>query len=200
MMFRHHTIVDLLPPITFKIPLMDSRYMPVYQFEERVPQVPDSVWVAPEAVIVGDVKMGENCYVGPGAVIRGDYGSVVIGDGTSVEENVTIHARPDEVCTIGARVTLGHGAIIHNCTIKENAVVGMGSIVSDYATIGVWAVVAEGAVVKNNDTIPDEMIAVGIPAKPKAPVSDGYKEQWNHFKDIYVDLSRRYPEGLKRIR
>ncbi|MFA5101898.1 MAG: gamma carbonic anhydrase family protein, partial [Candidatus Thermoplasmatota archaeon] len=102
--------------------------------------------------------------MGPGARLRADYGSIRIGNETAVEENVVIHARPNEKTIIGNSVTIGHAAIIHNATIHDWAVIGMGAIVSDYAELGKWAVIAEGAVVKNKTKIPEKAIAVGVPA------------------------------------
>ncbi|MCK5024859.1 MAG: gamma carbonic anhydrase family protein, partial [Thermoplasmata archaeon] len=162
----------------------------MYEFEGKNPKIGSNCYVYDEATIIGDVIIGEECYVGPGAVIRGDYGTILIGDRTAVEENCTLHARPDEILKIGNDVTIGHGAIIHNCTLDDSCVIGMGAIVSDYARIGEWAVVGEGAVVKNKSIIEPGQIAVGIPAKPVAQVNDEYKKQWIHFKGIYVDLAR----------
>jgi carbonic anhydrase/acetyltransferase-like protein (isoleucine patch superfamily) len=122
----------------------------------------------------------------------------VIGDYTAVEDNVIIHARPDEQTTIGDWVTLGHGCIVHNARIHDWAVIGMGAIVSDWSDIGSWAVVAEGAVVRQRQQIPKERIAVGVPAKViEKAVTDEYKAEWTHWKEVYVDLARRYPAGLK---
>lgn len=174
--------------------------MAVYEFEGKVPRIGKGTYVFESADIIGDVEIGENCYIGAGARIRGDYGTIRIGDRTSIEDNCVIHARPDEVCTIENDVTIGHGAVIHNATIHDWAVIGMGSIVSDYAEIGVWAVVGEGAVVKNKQKLEDYHIAVGIPAKVIGEVNQEYKELWTKFKGIYNDLaSKKYPENLKRI-
>ncbi len=174
--------------------------MAIYEFEGKKPRIAPGCFVYPEATIIGDVTIGEGCYVGPGAVIRGDYGTIIIGDRTAIEENCTLHARPGEVLKIGNDVTIGHAAIIHNCTLEDFCVIGMGAIVSDYAKVGVWAVVGEGAVVKNKSVIEPGQIVVGIPAKPVAQVSDEYKKQWMHFKGIYTDLARtRLKAGLKRI-
>jgi carbonic anhydrase/acetyltransferase-like protein (isoleucine patch superfamily) len=138
--------------------------------------------------------------VGPGSKVRGDYGRIIIGDSTAIEENVIVHARPDDVTTIGSHVTLGHGSIIHNATIHDYAVIGMGGIVSDYAVIGKWGVVGEGAVVRNKQQIPPKGIAVGVPAKVIAEVNEEYQQLWNRYKDIYTGLAReRYPKTLKRI-
>ena len=133
--------------------------MSIYEFENKKPNIGKNTFIYKSADIIGDVIIGKNCYIGPGARIRGDYGSIRIGDNTAVEENVVIHARPDDVTIIGNNVTIGHASIIHNATINDWAVIGMGSIVSDWAVIGKWAVVAEGAVVKNKQKIPDKAIA-----------------------------------------
>ena len=139
--------------------------MTIYEFENKKPRIGKGTFIFQSADVIGDVTIGENCYVGPGARIRGDYGSIKIGNDTAIEENVVIHARPNEKTIIGDSVTIGHAAIIHNSTIHDWAIIGMGAIVSDYADIGEWAVVAEGAVVKNKTKVPDKSIAVGIPAK-----------------------------------
>lgn len=174
--------------------------MTIYEFEGRKPRIAAGSFVYPEATIIGDVTIGEGCYIGHGAVIRGDYGTIVIGDRTAIEENCILHARPGEILKIGSDVTIGHGAIIHNCTLEDFCIIGMGAIVSDYATVGVWAVVGEGAVVKNKSVIEPGQIVVGIPTKPVAQVSEDYKKQWTHFKGIYVELaSGRLAAGLKKI-
>jgi phenylacetic acid degradation protein len=174
--------------------------MSIYQFEGRKPHIGKGTFIYDSADIIGDVTIGTNCYIGPGARIRGDYGTIIIGDNTAVEENVVIHARPGKKATIGNHVTLGHAAIIHNATIHDWAVIGMGSIVSDYAEIGEWGVVAEGAVVKNKQQIPNKAIAVGIPAKIVAETTPEYEKQWTKFKHIYSDLAeKRLPSSLEKI-
>jgi len=171
--------------------------MAIRSFEGKIPVIGAGTFVHPSADVFGNVVLGEQCWIGPGARIRGDYGRIEIGDKSSVEDNCVIHARPDEITRIGNWVTLGHACIVHNATINDWAILGMGSIVSDWATVGEWAVVAEGAVVRQNFEIPSRRIAVGVPAKViDKPVDDHYVEQWTRFKGIYVDLARRYPEGL----
>jgi carbonic anhydrase/acetyltransferase-like protein (isoleucine patch superfamily) len=96
-------------------------------------------------------------------------------------------------------VTLGHGCIIHNATIEDDAVIGMGAIVSDYAVVGKWAIVGEGAVVKARAQIAPEKIAVGVPAKEIADVQDYHRKELSEFKSIYRSLAKRYPSGLKKL-
>ena len=144
--------------------------------------------------------IGENCYIGAGARIRGDYGTITIGPHSAVEDNCVIHARPGEQAVIGAHVTMGHACILHNCTIRDWVVIGMGAIVSDYADVGEWAAIGEGAVVKNRQQIPAGAIAVGIPAKIIGETSPDYREQWTGFKEIYNRLAdTRNPQSLKPI-
>ncbi len=173
--------------------------MAVYQLENRVPKIGEDTYVADSAEVIGEVRIGKNCFIGSGAKIRGDYGTIEVGDFSIIEENCILHARPDEKCVLGKRVTIGHGAIIHNATIHDWAVVGMGAIVSDYAVVGEWSVIGEGCVVRNNQEIPDGKVAVGVPAKVIADVSEEYKELWTKYKGLYADLAKRTPKGLKRI-
>lgn len=174
--------------------------MSIYKFEKNIPKIGNNSYIYKSADIIGDVTIGENCYIGPGARIRGDYGTIKIGNNTAIEENVVIHARPDDITNIGNYVTIGHASIIHNALIKDWAVIGMGAIVSDWATVGIWAVVAEGAVVKNKQNIPDRNIAVGVPAKVVSEISSEYEKQWTKYKKIYCDLAKtRLPNNLELI-
>ena len=174
--------------------------MTIYELENKKPSIGKGTFIYKSADVIGDVVIGKNCYIGPGARIRGDYGSIRIGNNTAIEENVVIHARPDDITNIGNNVTIGHASIIHNATIHDWAVIGMGAIVSDWAEIGEWAVIAEGAVVKNKQKIPNKSIAVGIPAKIVSKVTLKYEKQWTEYKKIYADLARkRLPDYLKKI-
>jgi carbonic anhydrase/acetyltransferase-like protein (isoleucine patch superfamily) len=172
--------------------------MVVYEFEGRVPDIGSKTYISHFASVIGKVTIGEECYIAPGAVVKGDYGEIRIGNGTSVQDNVVVHARPNEITIIGDNVTLGHGCIVHNATVKDEAVIGMGAIISDYAVVGIWAVVGEGAVVKQHFEIPDEKIVVGVPAKIITEVKDYHKEELTKFKSIYRSLAIRYPTGLKK--
>lgn len=173
--------------------------MVLYRFEGKEPRIGEGTYVSQSAEIIGDVTIGKHCYIGPGAKIRGDYGSILIGNETSIEENCVLHARPNEICKVGNMVTVGHGSILHNCTVKDYSVIGMGAIVSDYAVVGVWSVVGEGCVVKNKQIVEDGKIVVGIPAKIVGEVSKEYQKLWTGYKNIYVKLALRYPEKLETV-
>jgi len=171
----------------------------IYEFENKRPKIGANSYISKSAEVIGDVVIGDGCFIAPGAKIKGDYGSIRIGNMTSIQENCVIHARPGKICNIGNYVTAGHGCILHTCIIKDYAVIGMGAIISDDAVVGEWCAIGEGCVVKQNQEIPDNKIAVGVPAKIIGDVNEDYKKQWTEFKDIYVELAKRYPAGLKEI-
>jgi len=173
--------------------------MSVAVFEGRRPRLGEGTWVHPTAEVLGDVTVGERCWIGPGARLRGDYGRIVVGDCSALEDNCVIHARPDEVCRIGSWATIGHGAVVHNATVDDYAVVGMGAVVSDWADVGRWAVVAEGAVVPQRGVVPPAAIAAGVPARLlERPVDEEFKAAWLGFKQTYVALCDRYRAGYQR--
>ena len=100
----------------------------LYSFDGREPKIGNETYIGENAMVIGDVKIGNNCYIGHGAILRGDYGTIEIGSGTSIEEGVIVHAPPKRVCSIGERVTVGHGAVIHCKSIGNSVVIGMGAV------------------------------------------------------------------------
>jgi len=172
----------------------------IFEYKGIKPEIGKDCYIAESAEVIGNVSLGSGVYVGPGAKIRGDYGSIEIGDGTAVEENCVIHARPEEICRINCRVTLGHLCMIHNAkSIDDYAIIGMGAIISDWAIIGEWSVIAEGGLVKNRQEIPPGKIAAGTPVKIIGDVKEEYKKDWMRFKQLYVDIAGTYLRDLKRI-
>jgi carbonic anhydrase/acetyltransferase-like protein (isoleucine patch superfamily) len=170
----------------------------LYEFEGKRPKIGAGTFIPESADVIGDVTIGKRCFIGVGARIRGDYGSIVIGDRTSVQENVVIHARENDRTIVGDQVQLGHGCILHNCTVSDNAVIGVGAIISDYAQVGDWAIIGEGAVVRGK--IPDFAVAVGVPARVVGQVTAEQQQEWLHYKRLYASLaSERYPAGFRRI-
>jgi carbonic anhydrase/acetyltransferase-like protein (isoleucine patch superfamily) len=157
-------------------------------------------FVASSAEIIGDVEIGDECYIGPGAKIVADYGKIRIGSGTNIEENVVIHTRPREECVIGECVTVGHVAILHSCTIGDFAVIGMGAVVTDNASVGEWAAVGEGSVVVSGENIPAHKVAVGDPAKPIKDISEDWKERWIKYRSFHTDYVRDFNSTLKQVK
>ncbi len=171
--------------------------MTIYKLDSKVPIIGEGTWIAPSAEIIGNVKIGKYCWIGPGAIIRGDFGTIIIGDETAIEDGVIIHCA--DMAQIGKRVTIGHGAVIHNTTIKDFAVIGMNSTISDNTIVGQWSIIAEHSLVKKDQTIPDYKIYAGIPATHKADLDHRHKEYMIFGKQLYVDLAAQYIGGFKRI-
>jgi carbonic anhydrase/acetyltransferase-like protein (isoleucine patch superfamily) len=172
----------------------------LYEFDGKRPVVGKETYVSETAIVVGDVAIGENCYVGHGAILRGDYGSIEIGPGTAVEEGVVIHAPPEKLCKIGERVTIGHGAIIHAASIGDKAVIGMGAVLSIYSEIGANTIVAEGGVVKMRQVIPEKVVAGGNPARVLRNIAPRDIEYWDMGKELYVNLAKKYISlGMKKV-
>ena len=168
-----------------------------YSFDGKVPAVGQGTYVSELATVIGSVEIGDDCYVGPGAILRGDHGRIEIGNGSAVEEGAILHAAPGHVLKIGCRVTLGHGATVHARSIGDGAVVGMGAVVSIESQIGAAAIVAEGTVVKWGQTIEADMMAAGNPARVIRPVNEKDRLIWDFGKQLYIDLAHKYlQEGI----
>lgn len=134
-------------------------------FKEKSPAIAEETFIAENASIVGDVTIGKKSSVWYGAVIRGDFGSIEIGEGSNIQDCAVLHCDEGLPVKIGDNVTVGHGAIVHGATIASNVIIGMGSIVMNGATIGEDSVIGAGAVVTENMVVPAGSVAVGIPAK-----------------------------------
>jgi carbonic anhydrase/acetyltransferase-like protein (isoleucine patch superfamily) len=171
-----------------------------YRFDGKQPVVGKATYVSETAIVIGDVKIGARCYIGHGAILRGDYGTIEIGDETTVEEGAIIHAPPRDCCSIGKGVVIGHGAIIHAKLIGDFAGIGMGGILSVWSEVARGSVVAEGAVVKRGQKIPEAVIVAGNPAKRIRDMSQKERDFWDWITRIYVDLAGRYLSfGMERV-
>ncbi len=164
----------------------------LYSFDGKQPEIGKDAYVSELAMVIGDVKIGDNCYIGHGAILRGDYGAIEIGSGTAVEEGVVVHAPPNNVCKIGKKVTIGHGAVVHAAQVGDLAVLGMGSVASIRSVIGAGTIVAEGAVVKMNQVIPEKVVVAGNPASVVREIKEKDTELWNYGKQLYIDLAKKY--------
>ena len=173
--------------------------MPLYAFDGKRPEIGRNCFVAETADVIGGVRMGDRCYVGFGAILRGDYGDIIVGNETAVEEGCLCHAKPSGLLTIGSRVTLGHGAIVHGREIQDEAVIGMGAVVGFDAVIGRGAVVAEGAVVTSGTVVPANTLVAGTPARVIKTIDAEKRAHFNRVKQVYADLAETYDSRLERI-
>jgi len=171
--------------------------MPVYIFEGRKPK-PDA-FVCPEAVIIGKVTIESGCFIAPGAVLRGDWAEIVVCEGSNIQDNAVIHARPGSKAYLGKGSHIGHGAIIHGCTIAGHALIGMGAVVNDGAIIGERSVIASGALVPPGMEIPSGSVAMGIPAKITKALNKDMESFLTIGTGLYQTLPKRYDDSLIEV-
>lgn len=146
-----------------------------------------TVYIAPDAVVTGDVVLRNGVNIWYGAVLRGDSGTITVGEGTNIQDRCVLH----EETTLGKNCTVGHGAIVHGCTIGDNTVVGMGAIVLTGAVIGKDCIIGAGAVVTGKTVAPDGSLLLGSPAKVVKPVTPEQIEENRHSAEHYVELARK---------
>lgn len=174
----------------------------IYEFNGMRPQIDASTFVSASATIIGNVTIGKNCFVGPGAVLRAEFSEwpILIEDASVVEDGVIIHGGPTP-CKICRNVTIGHGAIVHSAQIGERANVGMGAVLSTASELGEYAVVAEGSVVKNRQVVPPRVVVGGAPAQVLRPVEARDIQSWAETNAWYVKLAAQYmdPQILQRV-
>jgi carbonic anhydrase/acetyltransferase-like protein (isoleucine patch superfamily) len=161
-------------------------------------KIHESVFVAPGAVILGNVTIGEEASVWYGTVIRGDTASIHIGNGTNIQDGCILHADPGYPCAIGNHVTLGHGAIVHGATIEHDVLIGMRAVVMNGAKIGTGSIVGVGAVVPEGMEIPPGSVVLGIPAVIKRQVTEKDIARIAHAAKHYVAAGKLYLEQLRK--
>ena len=157
------------------------------------PKIGSDVFVAQTAAIIGDVQVAAHSSIWFGAVLRGDVFPIRIGESVSIQDNAVIHVTSGQhATTVGDRVTVGHGAILHGCTIDDSCIIGMGAIVLDQAHIRRHCIVGAGALVTSGTDIPEGYLAIGSPARPKRKLSREELEWIESSADHYVSLARDY--------
>jgi carbonic anhydrase/acetyltransferase-like protein (isoleucine patch superfamily) len=158
--------------------------------EDKNPIWGNNCYIAQNATIVGDVTMGDNCSVWFNAVIRGDVNSITIGHDTNIQDGAVIHATYQKAATvIGNRVSVGHNAIVHGCTLEDNILIGMGAIVMDNAVVEPYCIIAAGAVVLENTRCESGFLYAGMPAKKIKPITEMQRALLDKLPDNYIMYS-----------
>ncbi|MCG5431365.1 gamma carbonic anhydrase family protein [Mycobacterium sp. MYCO198283] len=171
--------------------------MPLYSFEGSTPTVHPEAFIAPTAVLVGDVTVEAEASVWFGAVLRADYSPIVVRAGANVQDNSVVHASPGTPTDIGPGATVAHSCVVHGTVIGAGTLVGNHCTTLDGAVIGARSLIAAGAVVLGGMQIPDEVLVVGAPAKVKGPIAGTHAADWVRTNaPEYEDLARRYRAGL----
>ena len=175
--------------------------MPIYELDGQAPELPEPgrFWVAPDAHVIGRVRLGADVGVWFGAVLRGDGEPLEVGERTNIQEGAMLHADPGFPLTIGPDVTVGHHAILHGCTVGAGALIGMGATVLNGARIGAGCIVGANALVTEGKEFPDNSLIVGAPAKAVRTLDAAAAEKLRASALHYVANWRRFAAGLKPI-
>jgi carbonic anhydrase/acetyltransferase-like protein (isoleucine patch superfamily) len=173
--------------------------MPLFEFEGRQPEVSPTAWIAPTATLVGDVRVEAEASIWYGAVLRADFGPILVRRGANVQDGSVLHGGTDPVTEVGEGATIGHLCVVHGAVIGAEALVGNGATVLDGVIVGRRALVAGGATVPPGMVIPDGMLAAGVPARVIREVSGGAKFWVENNPEVYRDLARRHAAGIRPV-
>ena len=175
--------------------------MPVYAIDGKAPEFEDAdaTWIAPDATLIGDIRIGRHAGFWFGVVIRGDNEPITIGADTNVQEHTVMHTDPGFPLTIGEGCTIGHRALLHGCTIGDNSLIGMGAIVLNGARIGNNSLVGAGALVTENKVFPDNSLIVGSPAKVIRTLDEVAIGRLRVSAAHYVANGKRFKAELKTV-
>ena len=173
--------------------------MPLYRIDDRAPEVAPSAYIAEQATLIGRVVVGERASFWPGASARGDNETIAVGTESNVQEGAVLHADPGFPLTIGERVTVGHQAMLHGCTIGEGSLVGIQAVVMNGAVIGRDCLVGAGAIVTEGKSFPDRSLIIGAPAKLARALSDEEVAGIGRAAASYVERGAHFRSRLERI-
>jgi len=173
--------------------------VPLFAFEDLTPDVSPDAWIAPNATLIGDVRVEAEASIWYGAVLRADLGPILIRRGANVQDGSVLHGGDDPPTEVGEGATIGHLCVVHGAVIGAEALVGNGATVLDGVIVGRRALVAAGSTVPPRMVIPDGMLAAGVPAKVLREVTGGAKEWVETNPGFYRDLARRHAAGIRHV-
>ena len=173
--------------------------MPLYSLDDLSPQLAPGAWAAPSADLIGDVRLASGASVWFGAVIRADNTPIIIGEDSNLQDGAIGHSDPGFPLTIGARVTVGHQAILHGCTLKDDCLIGMGARILNGAVIESDCLVGAGALVTEGKTFPAGSLIVGTPARVLRQLTDEEKQALRISAQHYAEKAARYAQSLQSV-
>lgn len=173
--------------------------MPCYAIDGVTPVVHPSAHVHPTAVLIGDVIVGPGCYIGPCASLRGDFGRIVLHEGVNVQDTCVIHGFPASETVVETNGHIGHGAVLHGCTVRHDALVGMNAVVMDEAEVGAYSIIAACAFVRAGLKLPEKSLIAGLPAKVVRPLSEDEVRWKLEGTQTYQELTRRCQASLVEV-
>ena len=169
----------------------------IYQFNGFRPVIHKSSFVHPQAAVTGNVIIGKECYVGPGAALRGDWGQIILEDGCNVQENCTIHMFPGVTVILREGSHIGHGAIIHGCTLHDRILVGMGAIILNGVVVGEDSIVAAGTLLTEATRVPPRSLVMGSPGKVRRELTDEDVRSIRVYAERYVEYRLDYMDAVR---
>jgi carbonic anhydrase/acetyltransferase-like protein (isoleucine patch superfamily) len=173
--------------------------MPLFEFEGRQPEVSPAAWIAPNATLVGEVRVEAEASIWYGAVLRADFGPILVRRGANIQDGSVLHGGSDPVTEVGEGATIGHLCVIHGAVVGAEALVGNGATVLDGVIVGRRALVAAGCTVPPGMIIPDDMLAAGVPARILREVAGGAKQWVQTNPSLYQDLARRHAASVRPV-
>jgi carbonic anhydrase/acetyltransferase-like protein (isoleucine patch superfamily) len=180
-------------------PACDHGPMPLFAFEGKQPTISPTAWIAPTATLIGDVRVEAEASIWYGAVLRADFGPIVVRQGANVQDGSVLHGGMDPITEVGAGATIGHLCVVHGAVIGSEALIGNGATVLDGAVVGSRALVAAGSTVPPGMRIPDGMLAVGTPARVAREVSGSAREWVDTNPQVYRELARRHAASVRPV-
>lgn len=174
--------------------------MPVYSYDGVLPRIARTAYVHPDAVLIGDVVLGPESSVWPGAVLRGDHGRIEVGARTSVQDGTVVHTTPDWPTVVAHDCVVGHNAHLEGCVVETRSLVGSMATVLNRVRIGERSVVGAGAVVPEGLQVPPDSLVLGVPAKVRPRTTTDHDEWLDYAVGIYVENARHYPKAQRAVR
>ncbi len=173
--------------------------MPIYQIDQKTPQIAASAWIAPNATVIGDARLGDNVSIWWNAVLRGDNDPIHIGANSNIQDGSVLHTDEGVPMHIGANVTVGHMVMLHGCTVGDNSLIGIGSIILNRAVIGKHSIVGANTLIPEGKVFPNGVLIVGSPGKVVRELSEEEKARLQKSADHYVENTRRYANRLVEL-
>jgi len=173
--------------------------MPIYSLSDKHPSIAASAWIAPNATIIGDIRLAENSSIWWNAVLRGDNEPIMIGENSNIQDGSVLHTDPGAPLTVGPNVTVGHIVMLHGCTIGEGSLIGIKSVILNHTVIGRNCLIGANTLIAEGKVIPDRSLVMGSPGKIVRELTDEEVARIAGSAKRYVANAQRYAEQLKQI-
>lgn len=169
-----------------------------YFYKDYLPDVDETAYIAPGVKLLGQVKINKGCNIWPNVVARGDMNKIVIGAGTNIQDNSTLHVDDEQPLLIGENVTVGHAAVLHGCNIEDECLIGMGATILNDAKIGTGSIIGAGALIPEGKEIPPNSLVIGLPGKVVRETTAEEREEISESAQTYMELAREHKKAMDK--